>query len=193
MFVYTVASEYSVGLPDDKKWLSKGIKEIRTVLGFPGEMLPSRKCHLIVLVGYEAERVRELVENYEPSILSLGMGDEDSSLSIEHHRLNRLVHTVLTERFTRYNEFLFSPSNPFHVSMTLRSVVKSTDNVNVVVAAMNTKLSTVGAALVAIKDESIQLCYATAMQYNTEKDSVPSEYCYVVRDVIARSIGKSLR
>ncbi len=55
-FVYSHAKEYSVGDPPDRKWLSKGIREVRSVLGFAGELLPSRRTHLIVLAGFEVER-----------------------------------------------------------------------------------------------------------------------------------------
>src|ERR1035437_1337580 len=46
--VYNSARKYG--------WLSRGISDIRSVLGFPGNIIPSRKNHLIVLPGYETER-----------------------------------------------------------------------------------------------------------------------------------------
>ena len=58
-----------------EKWLSKGVKEIRSVLGFPGEILPSRKNHLIVLTGYEYERAKTIIDILQPYSLALGFGE----------------------------------------------------------------------------------------------------------------------
>jgi hypothetical protein len=44
---------------------------------------------------------------------------------------------------------------------------------------MNTKISTVGAALAAIKQESIQLCYAQANIYNVERYSAVSDEVFI--------------
>jgi hypothetical protein len=50
--VYANASVYD-SKHDNKteKWLSKGIGEIRSVLGYPGDIIPSQKTYLIVIVG----------------------------------------------------------------------------------------------------------------------------------------------
>ncbi len=91
-FVYTGAHEYSIGLQGNEKWLSKGIDSIRSVLGYPGDLAPSKKLHLIILAGFESERAEKLIEAYEPAVVSLGIGERASSISEDHHDLNSVFH-----------------------------------------------------------------------------------------------------
>ena len=55
---------------------------------------------------------------------------------------------------------------------------------NALIAPMNTKISTVGAALLAMEDDTIQLCYATAHQYNEKGYSTPGQECYYFNVVL---------
>ena len=74
-FLYANAGEYSVGDEVENKWLSKGHKEVRSVLGYSGLPVPSKQTHLIVLVGFEDERALTLVHECEPAKITLGVGD----------------------------------------------------------------------------------------------------------------------
>ena len=62
IILYNSASEYSIGDPVEKKWLSNGIDKIRTVLGYAGDIQPNKKTHLLLFVGYEAKRAAKLME-----------------------------------------------------------------------------------------------------------------------------------
>ena len=74
-FVYLEASEYSWNIEEvEDKWLSKGIGEIRSIIGYPGLFNPSKGTHLIILVGFEADRTVKLIEKYDSTIVSLGLG-----------------------------------------------------------------------------------------------------------------------
>jgi len=44
--IYTSAKDYSVGDNDDKIWLSKGCREVRSVLGYPGKIIPGKPISL---------------------------------------------------------------------------------------------------------------------------------------------------
>jgi hypothetical protein len=178
-FGYVPASEYSVGDPDGEKWLSKGIREIRSVLGYPGELLPSRKIHLIVLVGFETERARALIEAYEPSRISLGYSIASKSTSAKNFAANEFFHNKMRTLFPDSKTFTFAANDFAETALALRDVVASQPGYNVVIAPMNTKLSTVGSSLAAIADETIQLCYAQAELYNFENYSQASDSCHV--------------
>jgi hypothetical protein len=80
-YLYTTAKDYSVGDPDERKWLTKGIGEVRSVLGYPGRAFPSNKLHLIIMAGFEADRAERLLQEYEPSKISVGLGDPDYSIA----------------------------------------------------------------------------------------------------------------
>ncbi len=179
--LYNGAADYSVGLAPDSKWLTKGVGEIRSVLGYPGEISPTRKTHLIVLVGYEMERAESIIGQYEPTMLSLGYGSPLESISPPLHELNRKFYSRLSDRYRGVSEFTFSCEDPHAAKASVQRRANSTPEFNVFVAPMNTKLSTVGVALAAFDNPAIQLCYATAEQYNFSSYSIPSTTCYVFK------------
>lgn len=178
-FAYVPAKEYSVGNSADEKWLSKGIDGIRSVLGYPGLLSPSRLMHLIVLVGYESERAAKLIDAYDPAVISLGFGEKECSVSPELHEVNMAFYRSLAARYQNVHEFSFSCVNPSDAKRAIERQIRNTPGHNVVLAAMNTKISTVGAALAAFANDEIQLCYAHASQYNFERYSSPSNECYL--------------
>ena len=177
-FAYTGAKDYSVGQKKQDKWLSKGVGEIRSVLGYPGIVIPSLKTHLIVLLGFESERAMKLIDAYEPSITSVGLGEVKSSISQQHHEVNFGFYNSLKEVHSNIHEFQFSCVDPLLTMRIIQEQVKKFPDHNVVLAPMNNKISTIGAALSSISTENIQICYAHANQYNYEGYSTPDEWCY---------------
>jgi hypothetical protein len=178
--LYNAASEYSVGAAATDKWLTKGVGEIRSVLGYPGKIVPTQKVHLIVLVGYEMERAERIIGAYEPTILSLGYGSPLESISPPLHELNKKFHRTLSEKNKGVAlEFMFSCENALEAKESVEKQAGSIPGYNVFVAPMNTKISTVGVGLAAFNNPAMQLCYATAGQYNVDAYSTPSDDCYV--------------
>ncbi len=182
--IYSSAADYDPEREGIDKWLSKGVADVRSVLGFPGLMLPSRRTHLIVLVGFEYERASRLVIGYEPNRVSLGLATKASALDDKHVSANNAFYDLLrnlTSKFAPVDSFEFSCSNPAAVCSSLLDQMGKYARHNVVVAPMNTKLSTIGCALAAWKDPSIQLSYAPAIRYNYESYSLPGDSCYLLR------------
>lgn len=177
--VYNSAAEYSVGSAADEKWLTKGVTEVRSVLGFAGHSIPTNRMHLIVLAGFETERAEKLIDNYEPSLLSIGLGDPLASIAENHYSINQRFHRKLVEKYRGVEVFTFSCSDPMVTKAEVEKRVSLHPYYNVVVAPLNTKISTIGVALAALKNESIQVCYATVQQYNYQAYSTPSENCFM--------------
>ena len=177
---YVGAKEYSLNVPDELKWLSTGISDIRSVIGYPGVNSPARENHLIVLFGFEDDRTKELIELMQFDSISLGFGPEDDSILSNHFKINYERHTKLMNYYSDAHKFTFSLTDPFEAANSLRKEIERFRNKNIVIAAMNTKLSTLGAALVGIENPKIQLIYAKAIQYNVEGYSEPKDdfYCY---------------
>jgi hypothetical protein len=179
IFTYASASDYSIGDRNNEIWLSKGVKEVRSILGFPGNPSPSRRCHLIILSGFENERAIKLIESYEPAILSVGVAREADSVDPKHFEKNLAFHKILCNLYTNVDIFSFSATDVLQARDDLKAQVLKHRGYNVVVAPLNNKLSTIGATLAALEDEDIQLCYAQANEYNYEAYSTPGDKCYI--------------
>jgi len=185
-FCYASASEYDSGSKNSEKWLSKGVVDIRSVLGFPGQMKPTMKTHLIILVGYEQERASSLIQSYEPNLISLGHGKTGSHVEKRHEEASARFQELVSEVGSKYGvveAFEFSCTRPEEVRDVLLQQAHKYSEYNVVIAPMNTKLSTIGCALAAWNDSAIQLCYAQAFTYNYANYSVPGDTCYLINNL----------
>ncbi len=175
---YVGASDYDIHQPKpDLKWLSSGISSIRSVVGYPGVISPARNNHLIVLFGFESSRTQILIDHLEFNELSLGFGPEDKSISNEHYWLNRKRHEVLLNRYSRAHSFTFGLRDPFESQDDIEKQIEKFPDHNIVIVAMNNKISTIGAGLAAIANPKIQIIYAKPIEYNingysTSKDEV---------------------
>lgn len=173
-FIYNLASNYSLEDSIENKWLAKGISDIRSVLSYSGDWRPSRKIHLIILVGIEYERATKLIGAFEPASVTLGFCEDAETIKLTDLGLNKLFYERLKNSYLNVNNsFLFPCLDPMQTKNMILEQTKS--NYNVVVASLNNKVSTLGAGLAAIENKSIQLCYAQANQYNFDNYSLPSD------------------
>lgn len=179
-FLYNPAEEYSVGDEPRDKWLSKGIREVRSVMGYPGEFVPSRPTHLVVLVGFEDYRALRLVQEIEPSLVSVGYGDSQELDTRPHQITNEMKLEKLRSVVGNVDDFVFSCYDADSTEMTIREVAGKGEY-NTILAPMNTKISSLGAGRAAIRDESIQICYAQADIYNYGFYSRASDLYYRFR------------
>ena len=179
---YTGAAEYSTNTDEESVWLSRGVGPVRSVLGYPGSMAPSKRLHLIILVGFEVERARALIEIMEPSKLSLGIGAIEKSISPHHYTRNERFHNRLQEFLSRQTQvqtevdsFTFSCVDPNEARDAILQQAAKYPMFNVVICPMNTKISTVGAGLAALEDPGLQVVYAVVAEYNEAGYSTPGE------------------
>lgn len=181
---YINASEYAYDEPDSqKKWLSRGIKgDVRTILGYAGNAVPSKKTHLIVIVGYEYERTVKIIESMEADTISLGYGKSSDATTVKNKGANEQF-TRLVQKMTVFYEdipaFTVPTNNPYKLrKILLDEIEKIGNNYNIVVVPMNNKISTIGVALACLKNPDIQLCYAPARVYNYQFYSKVGQDCY---------------
>lgn len=179
---YNGAKEYSCKeINPDDKWLSKGVNTVRSILGYPGLLDPSKKNHLIILFGFESERTSRLIDIYDYDLVSLAFGSKGASIAEEHQKLNETRHEALLRHYVAVQKFEISLVDAEETKNQLLSYIKEYSDYNTVIAPMNTKISSIGASLAAINNPEIQLCYVTANQYNIEGYSQPSDYCYIFK------------
>ena len=178
-FIYAAAKEYSVGDPQAEKWLTKGVGDVRSVLGYAGKINPAKSLHLVILMGFEQERARKLINTFEPAKLSFGTGRKATSVNEDHYRINRFSFKNLAIRKEEIEPFTFSCTSPNQTRKDLQRHLINYSEYNTVIATLNTKLSTLGVGLYCIENPEIQICYASANQYNIKGYSSADDFCYV--------------
>lgn len=170
---YSGAQQYGYNPKSTEElWLSRGVREIRPVIGFSGRFKTGQMTQLILLVGFENERARAVIEYVEPGALALGIGRKNDSISSELANTNQFFYEKLST-FIKNVSQAFSDVVKFDMSVVdseitrkeLLAVVKPETH-NVIICPMNTKISTIGAALVALQDPRIQIMYVEPLEYN---------------------------
>ena len=181
--LYTGAGKYSPGSTPADTWLSKGCKDVRNVIGFPGMLKPIANTNLIILAGFELERATKLIELVEPDRLILGNGIDP---------INNNISDIMAHFHKKYNawkddykiiekdDFEFSCKDIEKTVKTLKTIIAKAPEDNHIIVPLNTKLSTISAAIVALENKSIQLCYAVPEVYNYENYSTPGEDITIV-------------
>lgn len=161
LLVYNGASEYAT-------WLSMGCKNIRNVVGFPGLFNPAYKNHLIVLTGFEKERATKLVELFEPDVLSIGYGSEPTDKN--HLETMQKMKADFNDWFGNiglpWTQFDFSCSKIDSTMDQVTEIIDNGQNENIILVPLNTKLSTISVALIALKNKRIQIVYPIPETYN---------------------------
>ncbi len=176
---YLGAEEYSVNEEGDDKWLSKGIEEIRTVIGYPGFSDPTKDNHLLILFGFESERTKRLINEFEFDHVSLGFANVENSIQANHQVINAKRHQNLVKEYNAKTfEFSLIDINSVKNDILKYLSKEEFQEMNIVISPMNNKISTIGAGLAAIENENIQITYAKPSIYNVEGYSTPNEDIY---------------
>jgi hypothetical protein len=147
-FVYAAANDYSVDEPImSKKWLTRGVGSVRSILGYASELNPTKATHLVILLGFEKERAKKLIDVFEPAKISLGLGRKLTSVNEGHFITSRVNFKSLAIREEEAETFNFSCTNPDQTKKDLNKHIAKYPEYNTIIATLNTKLSTLGAGL----------------------------------------------
>jgi hypothetical protein len=146
------------------QWLSKGFKEVVTVPSFAGTQIPGRKKLLIILAGFEEERMIRLWEEHEPSKTILVMGDPPTSASFLE--INKLRSHMIRNRENVHEERA-AANDPFSARDALENLLQNHKrDYNIFISPMNTKIQTVGLFLLAQRYSWFQITLAVPNDYN---------------------------
>lgn len=181
--LYNGANNYSVGDSLDQAWLSKGCKDVRNVIGYPGLIRPSSKNCLVLLTGFELERATRLIELIEPDKLVLGTGVEptsDNHKKLMEHFRKKFDEWKINYKNANSSIFNFSCKDVEKAIKALTSLIAANTEDNYIIVPLNTKLSTIATSIVALQNQKVQVCYAIPEAYNTKNYSTPSEHITVV-------------
>lgn len=171
-FIYTGSESMN------EDWLSRGIKNIRSILGYSGEFELNSPSHLIVLAGFEIERAVATIEEYEPTSLTLMTASEKSSYSQNYYqRSQRLIESTKALYGGAASIKEIDISDIDALSDLLKSYITSEDleGQNIVIVPLCNKLSTLAVGLVALELSNVQVVYPEPVEYNTENYSFPRD------------------
>lgn len=180
---YNPSDRYS-SIPKTKLnelWLSKGVSNIRSVLGYAGDFSPIKRIMLIVLIGFEAERSQILIENFEPSLLYIGKAPKPNSANDDLAEINEFNFNKILNMNPNAIPFEFSCLDIASTIETLSKIIKKhKDSYNIVISPMSNKLSTLAVASTVFKYPDTQICYASTNLYNIDAYSTPSDFIYLI-------------
>lgn len=182
-FSYTPSSAYyEQNIKPEDIWLSKGVRDIRTVLGYSGDFSAMKELLLIVLVGFEYERAETLIEIFEPSKLYIGQAFDSTSVNSELAQINNCHFQKLKTINPHSIPFSFSCIDIETTKKSLEDIIaQNKDMYNIVISPMSNKISTIACAITALKYTDIQICYASTNQYNIDIAYSPCDYVYLLK------------
>ena len=178
---YVPADRYSRTANDDSTeiWLSRGVNEIRTILGYSGSFSSLKKTMLVVLVGFEKERANILINSFEADKLYLGHVPPTESYSEELSEINHTNFERLVCLSSGCSTFEFSCKDIQLTYDKLKELIDANrEQYNIIISPLNNKLSTLAVATVAFEYPEVQVCYASTNQYNTEAYSSPADEAF---------------
>lgn len=170
-YVYVGAEEYSIGDKFDSKWLSKGCKETRNVLGYAGKMNPSKQTCLIIFTGFESERTLGTISDLDAELIYIGDGLTDNAHVLSNKHISTMKYfedlygsLLSTRKGVRF--FKFSPKDVNDVCKKLQEIINNTPNYNHIIVPLNTKISSLAIGIYALHNEDIQVSYSIPETYN---------------------------
>lgn len=155
-------------VPDDRIWLSRGIRTVRSILGYPGDFDSERNRHVVALAGHEDDRLSAIIEYLEPTRLSISNEQGESSTVAGADRVSEKVKARLRESIGRVElgEVVFYANSIDRTFTSLKQMLAKQTHENIALIAMNTKLSFVGAALCGLHLRHVRMVYAVPNEYN---------------------------
>ncbi|WP_298956021.1 hypothetical protein [uncultured Methylobacterium sp.] len=173
--LYSVASSYASHRKGPGAWLSRGVSAIRPVAGYSGEFISSKSTNLIVLTGFEIDRLSTIFEEIEPAGITFLRSENtrEEPASISKFRTSFLYSSG--RRFGNIDEYFFDAYSVSSVLQILSFIyIKNIDKVNIV-APLSTKLSTLAVGLFGLIQENVQIMYVKPAVYNKNRYSEISD------------------
>jgi hypothetical protein len=175
--VYNPAKSYGgiANREPHQAWLSRGIVDIRSILGFRGRVSLIADTHLILIPGIEIERAHCIIDALQPNRITIGYIESEESIRPELVPVVTAMHERLVNYYPdqRVSKLAFSAKNPV---FTMRRILEcASEDENCVVACLNTKLAMMGVVMAALRNRDIQIIYAQPVAYNVSELSEPSE------------------
>jgi hypothetical protein len=184
VFCYLESKEYSFDEKDyTRKWLTKGIKEVRTIISYPGNFDPSKENHLSIIMGFEKERTKKVIEIFDYEHITVINGAIEESINSTHYTINKSKCNDLINLFPNINNIEVSIIDIIKCKNQIESYLDNYRNYNNVIIPMNNKISTIACGLIGINNKDIQLSYISAEVYNKYSYSMHGENVHLFNNI----------
>ena len=168
-----VAYNYAASMSND--WLSLRPRQLRTVLGYPGIISPSKKNHLVLILGHEIERALSIIDEIEPAYITVITGSREGSVTKEMCDRNNNFKDYIMNNYCKISDHKQINVRDFLAAKeSIQCIIESSSGYNIIIAPLNTKISTLAAGSVALENKNIQICYMPMELYNSKNFSTPS-------------------
>lgn len=151
--------------------LSYGIKDLRNIIGFPGIFNPLWQNHLIIIGGFELDRILYLIEILDYSKVTVLFGKRDGSVSEHLFEVSRQVEEKITYASRYVTIKNITVNNLERCIKDLNQMLKSCINENVTIVPLGSKITTLAAYTVCRKNDRIQLLYTNVENYHKDYSS----------------------
>jgi len=157
--------DYKLTEPYDKKWLSRDPGKPRLIYKLSGIMEYGEKTILIIITGYDVDRVKQLIRYFEPHTTYLGIqtGDQfdnekENKDKFEGEFRNR--ESIISFNLDAYSEG--------HGCNEIEVVIKDNADANILMTSLGPKLSSIPLFLLKKKYLNTALVYGPSNEYNPE-------------------------
>ncbi|MEQ8790072.1 MAG: hypothetical protein RIC55_27495 [Pirellulaceae bacterium] len=158
------------------EWLSRDPDRPRLVYKMSGISRIGARTALLVLAGYDVDRVRHLVDTFEPEIALLGL-QKDSVAPENSERMEAQSSAFKDDRSVqRFWVDAYSSDHGMEAVETALASISPTHNV--IMASMGPKLSAVSLYRLHRQNENLGLVYLPAREFNREYSSGIGETIY---------------
>jgi len=158
------------------EWLSRDPDRPRLVYKMSGISRIGARTALLILAGYDVDRVRHLVDTFEPEIVLLGL-QKDSVAPENSERMTAQSSEFKDDRSVQL--FWVDAYSSDHGMESLETALASISPThNVIMASMGPKLSAVSLYRLHRRDENLGLVYLPSREFNREYSSGIGETIY---------------
>ena len=172
----SIAARYVYHSPQDygTDWLSRDPRAPRLVYKLSGIALPSAKTALLVTVGFDLQRVKRLINWYEPAKLMIGV---QSSSRFSRNDEAMAVYRETIDEYEKEYDFTLFELDAFAKDRGMAAIHKVLkplgSSYNVIMSSLGPKLTAITLYQLQrkIKNIDIGLVYAPSNQYNENYSS----------------------
>ncbi len=150
-------------------WLTRDPRPPRLVYKLSGVALPSAKTALLITTGFDLQRVRRLINWFEPAKLIIGI--QNASQFSRNDETIRRYHNM----FQKESDCAIFELNAFDpdrgIATIEKELIKIDSSYNIIMSSLGPKLTAISLYMIKKDNEKIGLVYTPSAQYSQDYSS----------------------